>query len=358
MGKKKKKKSGLPLTLALLAALAFAGYLGGRYLLDNKIPNVRLAEGKGAYDLYVYPGTEVEAVLDTLKTLVSRPGSLERSFRDKEVAKYMKPGHYTVQNGQTSVYLARMLNNGWQTEVNLTITGERLLGRLARKISGQMMMDSTEVAAGLKDSLLLARYGFTPSTVYALFMPDTYRIKWTAGFEEILDLQKKAYDAFWTEENDKKAGKLGLSRLEVSTLASIVKGESRAPQDFAKIAGVYINRLRMGMKLQACPTVAFLTGYTKSRILISDTRQESPYNTYLHFGLPPGPIAVPEKPYLEAVLNPDTKDGYIFFCADPSFNGLHRFARTLSEHNANGREYQQAFKARQAARKAAEQQGG
>ena len=169
---------------------------------------------------------------------------------------------------------------------------------------------------------------------------------WTASVDEILMRQKAAYDAFWTKERTAKARKLGFSKMDVSILASIVKGESNRQEDFARLAGVYVNRLRKGMKLQSCPTVAFLFDYKKARILNADLKVKSPYNTYINAGLPPGPISVPDKAYLDAVLNPDTADGYLFFCADPSFNGLHRFARTFAEHRRNGREYQRAFEAR------------
>ena len=164
--------------------------------------------------------------------------------------------------------------------------------------------------------------------------------------EDILDMQKEAYDDFWTPERDAKARKLGLSRMDVSILASIVKGESNYQPDYAKLAGVYVNRLRRGMRLQSCPTVAFVFDYKKNRILNGDLKVDSPYNTYTHDGLPPGPIAVPDKAYLEAVLNPSTSEGYLYFCASPSFDGTHRFARSFEEHSRNAREYQRALDAR------------
>lgn len=348
-GKKKKagKKTGKARRILAVAVAfaALAGYFSWNYLSDNKIPNVHKS-----VDLYVRPETGVDEVLACLDSCVLRPGSLKRCFREHEVSTYIKPGHYSVEAGQTSVYIARMLNNGWQTPVKLKIPSVRLLGSLAKNISRQMMLDSAAVHRAITDPVLLSKYGFTPATVYALFMPDTYEMFWTASAEEILDRQKKAYDAFWTEDNLAKARRLGLSKMQVSVLASIVKGESNKPDDYAKIAGVYLNRIRKGMRLQADPTVAFISGYTKNRILNSDLRTDSPYNTYIYAGLPPGPISVPDKAYLEAALNPDTKDGYVFFCADPSFNGYHRFARTYEEHLRNARAYQKALNERLAAK--------
>ncbi len=338
-----KKKKGNSLLLRVLGGLlGVVIVIGGSrfwfWLSDNKLPNVSLGK-----DLYVYPDTTPEEVLASLDSCVRRPGSLKRAFAGHQVAEYMKPGHYVVEAGQTSVYITRMLNNCWQTPVQLRIPSVRLKGSLARSIASQMMVDSATVADALENRELLERYGFKPATAFSLFMPDTYEMYWTASIDDIFDRQKKAWDAFWTPDNMAKARKQGLSRQQVSVLASIVKGESNVPSDYARIAGVYLNRLHKGMKLQADPTVAFLLGYESSRILKKDLKIDSPYNTYMYAGLPPGPINVPGKEYLNAVLNPDTASGYLFFCADPSFNGTHRFARTYSEHLQNARAFQKAL---------------
>lgn len=332
----------IAMVLAAAAAVALAIILGLRWLGDNKLGN--LSE---TVEIYVHPGTTAKEVLAELSPKVRRPMSLARMFRAKQVAVYLKPGHYRFGPDASSVFIARSLNNGWQAPVNLTLSGSlRLKGEIARKISSQMLLDSATVASALDDKVLLGKYGFTPSTVFALFVPDTYQMLWTASMEDILDRQKAAWDAFWTPENDAKAKKLGLSRMDVSILASIVKGESNYKPDYAKLAGVYVNRLRKKMRLQSCPTVAFVFDYKKNRILNADLRVDSPYNTYTHDGLPPGPISVPDRAYLEAVLNPSTSQGYLYFCASPSFDGTHRFARTFAEHSANAREYQRALDAR------------
>lgn len=321
--------------------MIFGGGKAWFYLSDNKIANVR----KPA-ELFVYPDTSPDEVLAALDSCLARPKSLKRAFADHKVAEYLQPGHYLVEKGQTSVYIARMLNNCWQTPVQLRIPSVRLKGSLAKWISSQMMVDSATVADALENRELLERYGFKPSTAFSMFIPDTYEMYWTASIDEIFERQKKAWDAFWTDDNVAKARKQGLSKLQVSILASIVKGESNVPSDYARIAGVYLNRLHKGMKLQADPTVAYLLNYESNRILKKDLKIDSPYNTYMYAGLPPGPINVPGKEYLDAVLNPDTKDGYMFFCADPSFDGTHRFARTYSEHLKNARAFQKALNER------------
>jgi UPF0755 protein len=175
---------------------------------------------------------------------------------------------------------------------------------------------------------------------------------WTASVKDIFDRFKKEYDAFWTPERISKAEAQGLSRLEVSVMASIVSGETLKSFEYPVIAGVYLNRYKKGMKLQADPTIAFCYGYTLDRILKKHLTVDSPYNTYKHVGLPPAPINVPPKACLDAVLNPD-KHGYIYFCASPAFDGTHRFAVTYSEHLKNARAFQRELTARRKAKAAA-----
>lgn len=169
---------------------------------------------------------------------------------------------------------------------------------------------------------------------------------WTASPQEIFERFRKEYDAFWTPGRIDRAEALGLDRMEVSVLASIVNGETLRKSEYPQIAGVYLNRLERGMKLQADPTVAFCFNYGPDRILKKHTRVDSPYNTYRYAGLPPAPINVPPKACIDAVLNPDTHD-YLYFCASPDFDGTHRFASSYSEHLRNARAFQRALTARQ-----------
>ncbi|MBE6216625.1 MAG: endolytic transglycosylase MltG [Bacteroidales bacterium] len=332
----------------LLAGVA--GFVLGRYYIDNKKPNFT-----EDYVLYVRPEMTAAQVMDSLKAGagVVRPGSVERCFRKLEVDSKMKPGRYVVDPSATSVYVARMLVFGWQTPQNLVLSGTmRSKGRIAKKISTQMMVDSASVAAALDSAEFLKGYGFTPENVFALILPDTYQMYWTASVEEIFDRLKKEYDAFWTPERDAKAKAQGLNRMQVSILASIVSGETLKDFEYPKIAGVYLNRYQKGMKLQADPTIAFCYDYTLDRILKKHLKVDSPYNTYMHVGLPPAPINVPPKACLDAVLNPD-KHGYIYFCASPAFDGTHRFAVTYSEHLKNARAFQRELTARRKAKAAA-----
>lgn len=335
------------------AVLAVAGavccFVAGRYYVDNKKSNFT-----EDYVLYVYGNTTDVQVMDSLKANagVVRPGSLKRCFDKMDVAGNIKPGRYVISTESPSIYVARMLVFGWQTPQKLALSGTmRSKGSIAKKISSQMMVDSVSVATALNDPVFLAGYGFTPENVFALFLPDTYEMFWTASVTEIFSRMKKEYDAFWNSDRLAKARAQRLTPMQVSVLASIVSGETLKSFEYPVIAGVYLNRYRKGMKLQADPTVAFCYDYKLDRILKKHLTVDSPYNTYKYAGLPPAPINVPPKACLDAVLQPQ-QHNYIYFCASPAFDGTHRFAVSYSDHLKNARAFQRELTARRRAKAA------
>ena len=331
--------------IVLVAGCVFASI----YYIDN-----RKANFSEDHVLYVYPDMTSQDILCALDSVVLNDRSLARCFRKEDVAQKVKPGRYVINRSTTSIYVARMLNFGWQTPQNMTLSGTiRNKEVLAKRISMQMMADSASIAAALDSAEFLSEYGFTPQNVFALFLPDTYQMYWTASVKDIFDRMKKEYDAFWNPDRVAKAEALKLTRMQVSVLASIVSGETLKSFEYPLIAGVYLNRYRKGMKLQADPTVAFCHGYTLDRILKKHLSIDSPYNTYKYAGLPPAPINVPPKACIDAVLNPD-KHGDLYFCASPEFDGTHLFAVSYKEHLKNARAFQRALTAK---RKAAAQQG-
>lgn len=339
--------------MIVAAVLAVAGavccFVAGRYYVDNKKSNFT-----EDYVLYVYGNTTDVQVMDSLKANagVVRPGSLKRCFDKMNVAGNIKPGRYVISTESPSIYVARMLVFGWQTPQKLTLSGTmRSKGSIAKKISSQMMVDSVSVATALNDPLFLAGYGFTPENVFALFLPDTYEMFWTASVTEIFSRMKKEYDAFWNSDRLAKARAQRLTPMQVSVLASIVSGETLKQFEYPVIAGVYLNRYRKGMKLQADPTVAFCYDYKLDRILKKHLTVDSPYNTYKYAGLPPAPINVPPKACLDAVLEPQNHN-YIYFCASPAFDGTHRFAVSYSDHLKNARAFQRELTARRRAKAA------
>ena len=327
--------AAIGLVLALVAGIRLYGAF-----YDRKMPNF-----SGTYEFFVRPGMEPSAVVDTLlqSGIVLNARSLHRTL---DPLRSMKVGHYTVDRKSSSKYVARMLANGWQTPVNLTLSGTiRTPQVLARKIGNQMLADSAAVAEFALSADSLSRYGIPPSLLFTIVIPDTYQVTWTSSVREIFDRFKKEADAFWTEERVKLARDRGLDPVGVSTLASIVDGETQYGPEQPTVAGVYLNRLRLGMPLQADPTVAFCFDYSLSRILTRHLEVDSPYNTDRYAGLPPGPISCPPKSCLEAVLHAQNHQ-YLYFCADPSFNGTHRFAATYTEHLNNARAFQRALDAR------------
>lgn len=332
------KRNRIIILIASCALIgAVTGFFFGRWYNDNRRPNFT-----EKYVLFVRPETSVQTVIDSLVSGAGaqRPRSLERCFDEENLAACMKPGRYVIEPSFTSIYVARMLTHGWQTPGNMTLSGTiRTKARLAQKIAAQMMADSASIAQALDSAEFLQPYGFTPENVFAMILPDTYQMYWTASVREIFDRLKKEYDAFWTQERLDKAKAQKLNQMQVSVLASIVSGETLKSFEYPRIAGVYLNRYRKGMRLQADPTVAFCFNYEPDRILKKHLKVDSPYNTYKYAGLPPAPINVPPKACLEAVLSPENHK-YLYFCASPDFDGTHRFAVTYSEHQKNARAFQ------------------
>lgn len=264
----------------------------------------------------------------------------------EDYASHILTGRYAIRPNDNVRYLFRRLQLGYQTPINLVVPSVRTLDRLARNVARQLMIDSTEIARLLTDTAFCAQTGYTRETLPSLFIPNTYEVYWNMSAEDFVKRMQKEHTAFWDEERRKKAESIGLSPVEVSTLASIVEEETANGAEKPVVAGLYINRLKRGMLLQADPTVKFgLQDFGLRRILNKHLEVDSPYNTYKHAGLPPGPIRIPSIQGLESVLN-YAHHNYIYMCAKEDFSGTHNFATTLAQHAANARRYQQALNKR------------
>ena len=225
----------------------------------------------------------------------------------------------------------------------LTVGSVRTLDRMARNVARQLMIDSTEVARLMADTAYIRSIGYSKETLPALFIPNTYEVYWNLSAEELMQRMVKENKAFWNDKRMNQAKAIGLTPIEVATLASIVEEETANQNEKPMVAGLYINRLQRGMLLQADPTVKFsLQEFGLKRILYKHLEVDSPYNTYKYAGLPPGPIRVPSYQGLESVLN-YTKHNYLYMCAKEDFSGTHNFAVTSAQHAANARRYQQAL---------------
>lgn len=252
-------------------------------------------------------------------------------------------GRYAINPTDNMRYLHRRLSMGYQTPVKITIGSVRTLDRMARNVSRQLMIDSTEIVRLLADTAYIRSIGYSKETLPALFIPNTYEVYWNLNAEEFMQRMLKEHKAFWNEKRLKQAEEIGLSPIEVATLASIVEEETAVNAEKPMVAGLYINRLKRGMLLQADPTVKFsLQEFGLKRILYKHLEVDSPYNTYKYAGLPPGPIRIPSYQGLESVLN-YAHHNYLYMCAKEDFSGTHNFAVTSAQHAANACRYQQAL---------------
>jgi UPF0755 protein len=320
------------LTLALSIAIVAWGLL----FRNNIHPD------KGVAVVYIKTGSSYETVKDSLQAhlIIKNIRLFDFVARKKGYPHLIKPGKYVIKNRLSYLRLIDVLRSGQQTPVKVTFTNIRNLNELAGRISRQIEADSAEIITFLMDEENYRKDGFTKANVISLFMPDSYQFYWNTNPGGLYSRMKKEYSRFWNEERQNRAKDMNLSRIEVAILASIIDDEVAKVDEKPRIAGVYLNRLRRGMPLQACPTIKFaLNDFSITRVLYKHLKVDSPYNTYKYKGFPPGPIGCPTIEGMEAVLNAEKHD-YIFFAAKADFSGYHNFSRTLTEHNRYAAEYQ------------------
>lgn len=284
-------------------------------------------------------GSSFEEVVDILK---------KGQFIDDEAAfrwladqmKYkkdkMRAGRFEIQPGWSTRDLIKHLRNGEQAPVKVVFNNERLLEDVAGKAARFIEPDSLSLLNVMRDPAFLTEIGYTPETLMSIFIPNTYEMYWNTDAKSFIKRMLKEHDAFWDKnERRSKAQALHLTPEQVYTLASIVERETNYVPEKPTVAGVYLNRLKINMKLQADPTCVFASrDFTTHRVTDYHLSFPSPYNTYLHEGLPPGPISMASIPSIDAVLNFEKHD-YLYFCAKPDDSGTHAFAATLAGHNVN-----------------------
>lgn len=258
----------------------------------------------------------------------------------------VRTGRYDVGQDIPTLTLYRKLRNGQQDPIHLTIPTSRTIEKLAGALSKKLMLDSLTLVNALSDKEVCRQAGYSTATLPALFIPNTYEVYWDITVEGLIHRMQKENKAFWNAEREEKAKALSLNHEEICTLASIVDEETANDAEKPAIAGLYLNRLKKGMPLQADPTVKFAVGdFSLRRITGEHLKKESPYNTYLNPGLPPGPIRIASIAGLDAVLN-HQHHNYLYMCAKADFSGTHAFAATFSEHRKNARNYVRALNAR------------
>ncbi|MDR2968220.1 MAG: endolytic transglycosylase MltG [Tannerellaceae bacterium] len=292
---------------------------------------------------YIYIGRQTD--FDTLVRFLTDSVAANNIGWFKGMAKLsdypenMRTGRYAVTPGMSSIKLLDALRKGQQTPVRITFNNIRFLKDLANRLDEQLMLTTDDILVRLTDPARCDSFGFNTETIRAMFIPNTYEVYWNISPDRLLERMKKEYDTFWNEKRRAQAESIGLTPVEVSVLASIVEEETAAAAEYPVVAGLYINRLHRGMLLQADPTVKYAAGdFTLQRVLYAHLEIDSPYNTYIYAGLPPGPLRIPSIQGLNAVLN-YTKHNYLYMVAKEDFSGRHNFAVTLAEHNRNANRY-------------------
>lgn len=349
----KKRKGISTWKKVIVLAVLISAVVGGVKLfsLYQKIywPNVQVEGNQDAF--YLPTGSTLEEVAGLLESqgFIRNRHSFEWLAERKNYhGNLIVPGKYRLEDGMSNDALIDHLRAGnGRMEVKVTFNNLRTLEELAGRFGDQLEPDSSEVVAHFNDPAVREHYGFSRETFVSMFIPNTYQFDWATTAKAITERMATEYRQFWTPERKQKARAIGLSQSEVVTLASIVQAEQRMHKSEQPIiAGLYLNRLKKGMKLQSDPTVIYALGdFTINRVLREQLKVVSPYNTYLNTGLPPGPILIPDISAVDAVLNSEDHN-YIFMCAKEDFSGLHNFSTNLREHNAHARRYREALNQR------------
>ncbi len=342
--KKSKRIKRISLSIVAIVFAICGGIVGWLYKVYFVTPI-----GEDVVRVYITPNMSADMLQSTLAS------QLKDSITARRIVDFMynddydptkRKGYYEV-SGNASIYrAARKLIAGSETPIKFTFNNLRLKEQLIERADECFYMESDSLRVLLTDATLCASYGFDTTTIVAMFLPDTYEFYWTVTPRRFVERMYGYYNSFWDDDRKAKAARIGLTPIQVSILASIVEEETSKKDEMPVVAGLYINRLNRNIPLQADPTVKFAVGdFSLRRILNKHLTMQSPYNTYLNTGLPPGPIRIPSKAAIDAVLN-HAKHNYLYMCAKEDFSGYHNFAKTLGEHNRNAERYHAALNRR------------
>lgn len=331
------------IVMLVLAALVFGGYWAYENMFKS---NVHLNGKKFTY-IYIKTDATFEDVLDELysQNIIDDRASFEWMAKSMHLPEHINSGKYRIDSKMSNRSIVKMIVNGKQEKVKLFFNSQiRTKEHFIDYVSEKLEIEKGELEDYCSNEDILAeQYGLNSENFMTLIVPATYEVNWTTHINDLFSLLEKSYDEVWTKAKKEKAKALGYSVPEVVTIASIVQSESGIKTEQQKIAGVYINRLKQDMRLQADPTVVFANGnFDVQRVLSVDKEIDSPYNTYRYKGLPPGPICLVNPSVIDAVLN-YTKHNYTYFCAKPDFSGYSNFTNDYKVHMKNAVAYQQAL---------------
>lgn len=335
-----KKKMIVGVLAGILVLACVVAVLFFRIFMSENVRNREVT-------VVVPPGADFEQVMDTLrKHEVLKSEATFRKTAEALKYKTIRIGKYDISGCRSNLDLVRLLRCGQHYPVKFTFNNIRTVDQLVEKVGNRFFFEPQELGALLYDKNYMQKFGLTDTTAVCLLIPNTYEIYYDITAEEFLDRMNSYYQEFWNERRKARASEIGLTPVQVATLASIVEEENMRPSEKAIIAGLYINRLNKGMLLQSDPTVKFAIGdFARKRILNADLQVDSPYNTYKYKGLPPGPIRIPEASTMDSVLNYRHHD-YLYMCAKEDFSGYHNFTASAAEHSRNAARYRAALNAR------------
>lgn len=334
----KLKKIITIIAVAVISVLMIYGFI-----LINKIFSANTKfEDKEVY-VYVPTGANYTDVKKILEPYIKNFDNFEMVASKRSYPENVKSGRFLLKKDMNNIDLVRAMRAN--VPVKLAFNNQERLENFAGRVGSEIEADSLSLMKAFRDSTFLAQNGFNEENVFSMFIPNTYEVYWNTSAEKFRDKMIKEYHNFWTAERIEQAKKQGLTPVQVSILASIVHKESVKKDERPRIAGVYLNRLRLEMPLQADPTVIYALKLRDNnfdqvikRVFYNDLVMKSPYNTYINIGLPPGPIAMADITALEAVLNPEKND-YIYFCASVDRFGYHEFASNYADHTKNAKKY-------------------
>lgn len=332
------KRKALYIVLALLIISGIAAWRGMRIIFSPSISIER-----SSYELLVEPGDDWSDVLAELDTVLLNPEGFKLLAEWKNLPNKLKSGRYLLGNGLSNNDLVNRLRAGIQDPIRLTLNMAHDLNEVAGQAARYLQADSSQFSNYLQSEQVLSDFGLEPFDLKGIFLANTYEFYWNTSPQDFVARMLKESNRFW-ESRYAKLEETGLSQAEVITLASIVESETAKPDEMPRVAGLYLNRLAKGIKLQSDPTVIYAHQLANRDTVIRRVWNkylsiDSPYNTYKYKGLPPGPIRIPDPRSIDAVLNAESHE-YIFMCADPDRPGYHAFARTNRQHNVNRLKYQ------------------
>ena len=294
--------------------------------------------------VYIPTNASEADVIEEMEPLLRNEKSFRSIANQKGYFSNIRPGHFIIARGMTNNDIINTLRSR-NVPINVKFNNQERLEDLAGNISKQIEADSLSLIKAMRDPEFIKEVNLNEDTALSLYIPNTYEFYWNTSAKQFLDRMRKEYEKFWNESRMEKAKNLNLSREQVMALAAIVQKETAKVEERPRVAGVYINRLKVGMLLQADPTVIYAMKHASGdynqiikRVLYADLELDSPYNTYKYAGVPPGPITMPDISSIDAVLNPEGH-GYYYFVADVTNFGYHKFAKNLAQHNANKAEY-------------------